>query len=417
MKIPFNRYWLLVGLLWLLFLAATFYLYVYHPNGGGDFSYYYRGIQRLLNGIPLYENLRSIDYVGPPLQIQLMSPLVALTPDQSSAERLWFAVNVIVLLVTLALLSRHVTQHHQRLILWTAPIFLVATYQSFLFGQITIILFALTVGAWAAYREQHPLLAGVLLATAVWTKFYPGLLLAYFMWKREWRVVFAGVATTLIIILLQAVISGTDTLLYYFTNVLPELAAEGQPYLNHSNNSVLGFAQKMFMDSPQVIPVLVSPTLLTITRYGLLLALMGGTLYLISRPTIPLAQTPEAKYDFEYSAVLLVALLGGSTLGLHGMLSALLPLVILFRSPYRLTPQVRLRLKLLSLIALILINMHLLLILGYLRPPSDMELPALALSLPFFGMMLLWGMVAFMLYRQRQTDAVLAPIAQAAASD
>ncbi len=400
--------WLLVALLWALFLGPTFYLYMNHPSGGGDFTYYYRGMQRLLNSTPLYENLAAIDYVGPPLQIQLMSPLAMLTADQAGAERLWFGINVIVLLGTLALLSRYVSQRHHRLILWTAPVFFVATYQSFLFGQVTIILLALTAGAWAAYREQRPILAGVLLAVAVWTKFYPGLLLAYFLWKREWRVVLAGAVTTLVVIGVQAVISGADTLLYYFTHVLPQLAAEGQPYLNHSNNSILGFAQKTFTEAPQVIPLLVSPALMTITRYGLLLGLGGVTLYYLSRPAIPLARTSLEKYDLEYAAVLLLALLGGSTLDLHGMLSALLPFVILFRHRYGLPPQMRLRLKVISLLAVILINTHHLVILGFLRPPSEVEMPSLALSLPFFGMLLLWGMVAWMLaHISRQEIPVL----------
>ncbi len=404
----FNSVWLLVGLLWVVFLGATFFLYMNHPNGGGDFSYYYRGMQRLLNGTPLYENLAAVDYVGPPLQIQLMSPLAMLTADQAGAERLWFGINVIVLLGTLALLSRYVSQRHHRLILWTAPVFFIATYQSFLFGQVTIILFALTAGAWAAYREQRPILAGVLLAVAVWTKFYPGLLLAYFLWKREWRVVLAGAVTTFVVIGLQAAISGTDTLLYYFTHVLPELAAEGQPYLNHSNNSILGFAQKTFTEAPQVIPLLVSPALMTITRYGLLLGLGGLTLYFLSRPAIPLARTSLEKYDLEYAAVLLVALLGGSTLGLHGMLSALLPFVVLFRHRYGLTSPVRLRLKLISLMAVLLINLHYFLIIGYLLPPSDAELSALVLSLPFFGMLLIWGLVVWMLaHVSRQETPVL----------
>jgi hypothetical protein len=183
--------------------------------------------------------------------------------------------------------------------------------------------------------------------------------------------------------------------------VLPVLAAEGQPALNHSNNAVLGFAQKLFSESPQIIPLVISPALVMLTRWGLTFALVGITLYLISRPA-RIAQTSSEKFDLEYAAVLLVALLSGSTLGIHGMLSVLLVYVILFRSRYGLSLSARRWFKLLAATSALFINLHLFIILGYLQPPSANTLPALALSLPFFGMILLWGMTAYLLFKQRQ---------------
>lgn len=393
--------WVLIGLLWLIFLALALLIYTTHPNGAGDFGYYYQGIQRILDGRPLYADLQSSDYVGPPLQIQLMAPLVAVARDEGTSARLWFALNVVLLAGTLALLSRFITRRHHRMILWVVTPLFAPALMSLWLGQITIVLLAATVGAWAAYRTGRPRLAGVLLALAVWTKFYPGLLVLYFLWKREWRVVFGAAVTTLLAIIFQMAVSGVDAFVYYILNVLPNLTADGQPVLNHSNNAILGFAQKMFSESPQIIPLLVSPALVTLTRFGLLFGLGGVTLYLISRPTTALSRTPAEKFDLEYAAVLLVALLAGSTLGVHGMLSALLVYVVLFYERHGLSPRQRTRLKLLSLVSALLINLHMPIILGYLQPPSDNTLPAPALALPFFGMVLLWGMVVWLLSRQR----------------
>jgi hypothetical protein len=392
--------WVLIGLLWLVFLAVALLIYTTHPNGAGDYGYYYRGVSRILDGRPLYADLQSSDYVGPPLQVQLMTPLVAVARDERTSARLWFALNIVLLTGTLALLSRFITRRHHRLILWAVTPLFAPTLMSFWMGQITIVLLAATAGAWAAYRTGRPRLAGVLLALAVWTKFYPGLLVLYFLWKREWRVVFSAAVTTLLAIIFQMAVSGADTFVYYLLNVLPNLTAEGQPALNHSNNAILGFAQKLFSESPQIIPLLVSPALVTLTRFGLLFGLGGLTLYLISRPAA-MSRTPAEKFDLEYAAVLLVALLAGSTLGIHGMLSALLVYIVLFRERYGLSPRQRTRLKMLSLVSALLINLHMPIILGYLQPPSDNTLPALALALPFFGMMLIWGLVMWLLSRQR----------------
>jgi hypothetical protein len=380
--------WLLVGLLWLVFLAVALLIYTTHPNGAGDFGYYYRGIQRILDGRPPYTDLQSSDYVGPPLQVQLMTPLVAVARDEETSARLWFALNAALLAGTLALLCRFIARRHHRLILWAVTPLFAPALMSLWLGQITIVLLAATVGAWAAYRTGRPRLAG-------------GLLVLYFLWKREWRVVLSAAVTTLLAIIFQMAVSGVDAFVYYMLNVLPNLTADGQPVLNHSNNAILGFAQKMFSESPQIIPLLVSPALVALTRFGLLFGLGGVTLYLISRPTTALSRTPAEKFDLEYAAVLLVALLAGSTLGVHGMLSALLVYVVLFYERHGLSPRQRTRLKLLSLVSALLINLHMPIILGYLQPPSDNTLPAPALALPFFGMVLLWGMVVWLLYRQR----------------
>jgi hypothetical protein len=200
----------------------------------------------------------------------------------------------------------------------------------------------------------------------------------------------------------QVTLSGVDTFVTYFRDVLPALATEGQPSLNHSNSSVLGFAQRLFSQNQNVIPLVESPALLALTRYGLSALLFGVMVYLISRP-IALAKTPLEKFDLEYALVMIVALLLGSTLALHGIASLLLAYFVLLKNAQR--RQRRFYVMAIFLSAA-LISMHLIIILGYLQPPSSRELPALALSMPFFGILLAWGLLVRMLVMQQRAFAL-----------
>lgn len=404
MKFHFNRYWLPVGLLWLVFLTAMLVIYVNHPNGAGDFEIYYRGALRVMNGTPLYANLQGGDYLGPPLVIQLAVPVVALTADFRQAAVVWFFINALALAGTLAALLRYVQGQPMRLALAAAPVFFGPVLITLWWGQSSPLVFALTAGAWIAYKEKKPLLAGILLAVAVWTKFYPGLLIVYFVWKREWQVTAGAVIGTVAAVTVQAAVSGLDVFLSYFTDVLPALAAQGEPDVVYGSHSILSFVQRLFAEAPQVTPLLVSPTLLTISRVGLSLALLGATALAVSRP-IRLRQTPPERFDMEFTLVLQAALLLGSTLGTYSLVSTLLAYVLILRN----TPRYRVkRTGLWLFITGVLFTLHPLLVIGYLMPPSTNTLPALALSLPFFGMMLLWAMVAFMLFRHSQHNRVRA---------
>jgi hypothetical protein len=389
MKLIKRLGWGLVAALWIAYLTMMIHIYTTHVIGAGDYSYYFRGAERLLNGVDLYTNLDSRSYVGPPLIAQIVAPIISLSGgDFTRSSLTWLGLNVAALLGSLALLSRYLATPGQRMLLWLGTPLFISTFHSLWIGQITPILLALTVGAWVAYKENRPVWTGILLAVAVWTKFYPGLFLLYFLWKRAWRVVISAGVTTVVVVLWQMSI-GPAAFIGYFTDILPELGVQGQPQLSHSNNSVLGFAQGLFSANPQVIPLIESPALLTLTRWSLTLLMLGTLVYLTARRGMK--DTQPRQFDLEYALVTVTALLLGSTLGTHGMLSVLLVYVIIIRS---LSSRAQRRVYALRiLLSALLISVHLLVILSVLKPPSENELPALALSTPFFGMLIAWGMV------------------------
>ena len=65
----------------------------------------------------------------------------------------------------------------------------------------------LLVGVWTADREQHPLIAGALLAAAIAIKLFPGFLLLYFLLQRKWLALAATCVGLIVITGLTAVVA------------------------------------------------------------------------------------------------------------------------------------------------------------------------------------------------------------------
>lgn len=391
---PYPWFRLLVAVLWLGCLYVSFSLYNNHPEGAGDYKYYFRGSQRILNGLPLYEGIDPAgDYIGPALVIQVVLPLVALTNDFRTSANLWFLVDLAAVIAALSLIAATLPSARSRLMLWGAMALSMPLIYSLWAGQVTTIMLLFMVGAWYSYRKGNRIAAGALLAIIVWTKFYPGLLLVYFLWKRDWRVVASAAVTTVLVILFQMTLVGFEGFIRFFTDILPPLVAVGQPLLNGSNNSVLGFAQRLFAPAPGVIMLVESPLMVSLTRYGLTGLLLFSVFSLSAKRL-----TNTRQFDMEYSLTLLVAMLLGSTLGVQGMLVAILPMVVILQSaPLSMRRTVRWGVAL----AYLLINIHLFIVLGFLSAVNP--LPALVLSMPFFGMMLLWGMTVWTRLSQNAT--------------
>jgi hypothetical protein len=391
--------WVGIAIFWTIYLLVMLMIYTNHPNGGGDYNFTWRGAQRIIHNIPLYKDMDpNFDYNYPPLLAQVVSPIVAVTNQQTS-QVIWYCINVVLLLLIMIMLTGYIPRREWRLIFWAATPLFVPVYISLFLGQSTFVQLILLAGAWSAFKEKKRILTGVLIALAVWTKFYPGLFILYFLWKREWRVAASAALTTVGVILFQTLVSGADAMVDYFTKVLPSLFVEGQPSINHTNNSIVAFSQKMFSISPQIQPVLISPLLMHVTRFGLSFLVLSVLIYLISHP-IQMRKTSADQFDLEYALVFLSALLLGSTLATHAMLPTLFVFVLLFRNSKFFNGITRKRLIMRAFAAVILINVHMFIILGDLQPPSENVLPALYLSTPFFGMMLIWGITSQTLAKQ-----------------
>lgn len=385
---------LIVLPLLLLYVGFLLWLYPRHPDSASDFNIYYRGATRLLQGEPLYENLASNDYVGPSFLVQLIAPLVALT-DYSTARTIWMLLSFAASVAATALIATLLPTRAAQIGLWVLSLLLFPTFLALWMGQVAVILFFLLIAAWWAYRSGQRAWCGMLLGIAIWTKFFPALIVVYFLWKREGRVVLWAVIASIAAVVFQIAGTGFDTFVDYYTRVLPQLASEGQPEFAWANHSVLGFAQKTFILTPNSVPLVESDFLVQITRWSLTLGMLGALFFLTFKL---MRQTSTQRFDVEYALVLCTALLLGSTLGYYGIQAALLAYAILWRQSRN-----HLYISLWFVVSLLMINFNLMLTLGDIRMGgSTSGLPWYVLSTPFLSFMLLWVWLARLQRREQQ---------------
>ncbi len=197
-------------------------------------------------------------------------------------------------------------------------------------------------------------------------------------------------AFSFFLVAFQIIGAGWDNFTDYFSVILVDLAATGQLAISYTNHSVYGFAARLFVDTPYVEHWIVSPLLMNLTRWGGLIVLTSVTLWSISKQGGVLSKSD--RLTLGYAAVLLLALFVATSITPSGLILIYFVYVALAIA----TPKQNRRLvRWISMISFFLISVNLLLLLGYFN--EEKELSAWALSSPFFGMLMLWGLIVYLL--------------------
>src|ERR1022692_135545 len=145
-------------------------------------------------------------------------PLSSLPPLQ--AKRWWLVVNLSFLLAIAALLSAITNLKSIRIALL---IFLAVMplRNSFLCGQMHIlVLLLLTLAAWLYFKDSF-FLSGIVLAIAAILKIYPALFLIFFAFKRQWRAAIGLIAGLSSAAVISLYLFGRSACLLYLQEVLP----------------------------------------------------------------------------------------------------------------------------------------------------------------------------------------------------
>src|SRR5262245_32614342 len=138
-QIRFNRRkWVWGGIvfLWALYVIVTLLSNTYSHVGNVDFREYYTAARSIAQGVNPW--LAEPRYLYPPLTAMLLLPFVNSTSEQCAL--LWFALNVLLLIVSVRLAEHHITDERLRMAWWVAPIFFTPTLVSLVHGQATIIM-------------------------------------------------------------------------------------------------------------------------------------------------------------------------------------------------------------------------------------------------------------------------------------
>ncbi len=368
--------WIGIAALWIAFVGLVWLLSQHGDARIVDFRTYYDAAWRLRDGEALYTGVNGVFYVYPPLLAQIFMPLVG----AFSLEALWngwIVVNIGLLIGTVALLSRRIKSP---VMLWLIVPLFMPIVEAFYVGQVTIILLALLAGAWMAAEDDSPVLAGALLALAAWIKVFPALLIVYFIWKRDWRVVRGALVAGIGLAVVQVLISGIEPMISMMSTLF-SLNQSGQAWTVVRNASVFGFTAQLFEAHAQVTPLLVSPALFWISRAVMTLGLLGGCFYLVRR---------SDDFDAQFSLVLLTSMLISPTLFPASMPPLLLVFFLLLR---------RRRSARFVLMACVVLSLYWLYAGGYQGEPP---MSGLVLSFGFYALIATWGVHALLLHQQVQ---------------
>lgn len=244
---------LLIGLL-LAVYAWRFVLPVFtdpHPQAADFQDYLYAAHQVATGGDP-YTSVVDTSRPGawiltsrflyPPAFAVFLIPLTWIPNDV--AVRLWLVLIQAMVLATLFLVYRAIGPPSRRELLAVSAVvttfFPLAT--SVWTGAMNAVLLLMLAGGWALWIRSRDALSGVVLGAAAVFKVFPALLLPYLAWRRNWR---AAVVMGLIGVTglaLGVLVSGWGHNIYYFTQILPHLAA-GTGY--RENSSLAGLAARI----------------------------------------------------------------------------------------------------------------------------------------------------------------------------
>ncbi len=266
----------------------------------------------------------------PPSSVLLFLPLAGL--EFSSAFRAWNLTSLLLAFFALLLIIRHLglpLSPWAALPMVSLALLCNALWDDLLNGQYALILLYLLVVIWAADRSGRPVLAGVFLALATAIKLFPGLLFLYFMLRRRWSALVAGLIASTVIAGATVATFGMNIYQHYFYDVYPRFSWFRNAW---TNASLWGFWSRLFDGAPgvkrgydQTAPILYAPDL------ALLLTLASGVAVLSFLARF-VAKTPSRHPpDDEFGLAIVAMLLVSPLTWPHHLLLLIVPFSITWR--------------------------------------------------------------------------------------
>ena len=115
----------------------------------------------------------------------------------------------------------------------------LATLLTLQWGQVHLLIVVLAVSGMVLIEKERPALGGLLLAMALVTKIFPGVLILYLMIRRQWRAVAWTFAATAFLVLAALIIFGLPTFETFYYSHLPQLANGGdRPFFERGSQAI-----------------------------------------------------------------------------------------------------------------------------------------------------------------------------------
>jgi len=254
---------------------------------------------------PVYvtENNKLSIYAGnlnPPFFQVITAPLGYLSFEKSFI--IWTLISIFGGLLTVFLLYTIFPSSLNYFLALTLFLFLYfPTFANFIFGQVTLLLLPLTVGAWLAARHNKVWATGVLLGLAASIKVFFGLFFIYFLFRREWRAL-GWFLLTLIFCFLLSLIPFGIKIYHNYETVLQSI----KWYTSSWNVSLYGFSMRLFGGAEKNVPFFSLPAL-THKFYLITSAVLLFFLFKFLQPTTKIDY--QKKINLDFSLIIIAMLL------------------------------------------------------------------------------------------------------------
>ncbi len=240
------------------------------------------------------------------------------------AKRMWLAINLVLLITTLWILSR-VTRFRWEQLLLLALCGFRSLAPNFVYGQYYVFLLFLMTVTFYWLDRNRPAAGGLLAGVTFGLKLYTGPLILFFIARRKWRSVGGMAAASLGMVILAVALFGLADVRYYLTHVLPRTLEGGSvdPY-NPGDATLSTLLRRMLLREPELNPnpVLNAPWLFFFSRTIAQLGLVTFTVL-----GVAFNRSSTVSYDFSWFIILLV-LVSTSTAS-YTFIILLLPITLL----------------------------------------------------------------------------------------
>ncbi len=379
----------------------------------GDFVSYYAATGVWLQGGDYYDyptlqkfnvthhliDRRIPPFIYPPPVVLGMVPFAGLRLADAKLAWLWFNFILLVGSAIFLSLAMRRTFRKPASILWLALMLILSASleNSLEYGQVGVVilfLFALGIWAWTVHRTwlvASTAIIGTLL------KLFPGLLFPYFAWKRDWRTVLTSVLGSIGLLGASLFFTGIGAWVTYVTRIVPPLTDVRASLFNQSLNAsvrrvlyTMGASSENPFEGPQSFAM----RALTLTLSGLLVLVAAWWFRRFRSNEV-------SQRQIEYGLVVVLMLLCVPLVWEHYLMWMLLPLFVWLNGLMnrQLGMGAQLGCLAIGILCFVCTQYAPIIILATWTPPFFD-------SVGFFGMLLLYGGLLYMLTCSPRADVV-----------
>lgn len=244
------------------FLLGLAIIIITHNSPIGDFGNYYYGSKIFKDGNFSLENYKSIvhfnnqilaygetnffeNYIPvPPFSILFYLPLVFL--KSITAKCIFNLVTLILFCFSLARVLKTLNINSWAVV-FLPIVFFGPLYNNIVQGQSYLLIVTLLIEAFIASEKNKPFLVAVLIGLCMCLKIFPGIILIYYLLKRQYKICLFTLLGCLVLMICTAFLVHWDVVIYYCCNVLPRLFNNDiiGPYY-YSNQSIYTVLLNLF---------------------------------------------------------------------------------------------------------------------------------------------------------------------------